>query len=58
MWCCTKLNFVFTNRSFVVEIEAFSSATVPISCGVPQGSILGPILFSLCIFLLLHDTLE
>src|SRR3989442_7135846 len=36
-----------TNRLQYVEIENFSSDSLNIMCGVPQGSILGPILFLL-----------
>lgn len=52
-----KTFFVFTKRSFLVEIGAFLSPTVPISCGVPQGYVLGPTFFSLYM-LLLHDIFE
>ena len=35
------------NRTQVVHCNGFSSEAVPISCGVPQGSIIGPLLFLL-----------
>ena len=36
-----------TNRSFVVNVENEYSVPGPLLCGVPQGSILGPLLFLL-----------
>ncbi len=36
-----------TNRSFSVTLVKFSSSLASLTCGIPQRSILGPILFSL-----------
>ena len=35
-----------TDRSQLVKINKFSSKSTKVTCGVPQGFILGPLLFS------------
>ncbi len=42
----------FSNQSFGVNIGEYSSGVASLSCGVPQGSSLAPIIFSLYMLLL------
>lgn len=41
------LNSYLTGRSFSVAVGPHTSESVPLHCGVPQGSVLGPSLFAL-----------
>ena len=47
--CYRFLKSYYENRKQFVHIDGQRSATMPVVCGVPQGSILGPLCFSLFI---------
>jgi len=42
-----KFQSYFSGRCFSIKMGDSTSSTVSLNCGVPQGSILGPILFAL-----------
>ena len=43
--CKRWIESYLSNRHQFVEIDGIRSQTMPLTCGVPQGSILGPLLF-------------
>ena len=44
-WCITWLQSYLSERIFFISLENQLSDYGRISCGVPQGSVLGPLLF-------------
>ena len=49
------LQSYLTNRSFSVKLGEFSSSMAPLTCGVPRGSVLGSLLFS--VYMLPHGSI-
>ena len=47
--CYKLLNNYLNNRKQYVCLSGYQSSLVDVECGVPQGSVLGPLLFILCV---------
>lgn len=47
VWFCTNFSSYLTNRTFCVAANQIMSDSVPVSCGVLHGSVLGPFLLVL-----------
>lgn len=43
----TWIEFYLLNQSYYVEVQAHQSAAPSLSADVPQGSVVGPLLFTL-----------
>jgi Reverse transcriptase (RNA-dependent DNA polymerase) len=46
-WKCNAVVSFLTDRTQTVFFDGLSSRCSPLNCGVPQGSVLGPLLFVL-----------
>ena len=45
----TLLKSYLNNRKQFLQLDSYRSSCQSVKCGVPQGSVLGPLLFLLCI---------
>lgn len=50
LWVSPAVVLLFSDRTFIVSVGNFASSSEILSCGVPQGSVLGPLLFALYMF--------